>query len=99
MQNLLRKAAVIVAGAGAAGALAFAGNASAATPVHESVSHSVVQPAALQQPARQWRFIDSYFWGADCNAAGNRGMDNGNWSAYECRDGSAFSDYNLWVWY
>jgi hypothetical protein len=54
---------------------------------------------AAVQPAASWHFIDSYFWASSCNAAGVRGMDNGNWSAYECRDGSAVSDYNLWVWY
>jgi hypothetical protein len=94
MLGMGRRIALLVTGVGAAGALAIGGTASAATP-----SHQAAQPASVAKPAASWHFIDSYFWASSCNAAGNRGMDNGNWTAYECRDGSAFSDYNLWVWY
>jgi hypothetical protein len=97
-----RRIARQVTGVGAAGALAMGGTASAATPSHQTSAAqpaSAVQPASVAQPAASWHFIDSYFWASSCNATGNRGMDNGDWTAYECRDGSAFSDYNLWVWY
>ncbi|HVX44345.1 MAG TPA: hypothetical protein VHC49_10685 [Mycobacteriales bacterium] len=87
MTGIIRRAAVLAAGIGAAGTLAFAGQASAATPSREAT------------PAASWHFIDSYFWGSTCNDIGTRGMDNGDWSAYECRDGGTFSDYNLWVLY
>lgn len=95
MAGIIRRAAVLAAGIGAAGALVFAGEASAATPAHEATPEAAHEVT----PAASWHFIDSYFWGSTCNDIGTRGMDNGDWSAYECRNGGPFSDYDLYVLY
>ena len=47
--------------------------------------------------ASDWRYIDRYFWGSDCARAGMAGMNARAWVRYECRYGSAFSYYELWV--
>lgn len=91
--GIVRRAAVLAAGIGAAGSIAFAGQAAASTPAHQEVSTGTVTPDA------SWHFIDSYFWGSTCNDIGTRGMDNGDWSAYECRNGGTWSDYDLYVLY
>jgi hypothetical protein len=93
MRGFARRAALVLAGVGTAGTLAFAGNAAAATPEHHEATVKTVTPDA------SWHYITDYFWASSCNDAGNRGMDNGDWSAYECRNGGPFSNYDLWVWY
>ncbi|HVX44344.1 MAG TPA: hypothetical protein VHC49_10680 [Mycobacteriales bacterium] len=93
MRGIARRTALALAGAGAIGTIAFAGNAAAAAPDQSSATESVVTTDA------SWHYITDYFWASDCNDAGNRGMDDGNWSAYECRNGGPFSNYDLYVWY
>lgn len=93
MRGIARRTALVLAGVSAAGTLAFAGNAAAATPDHQATATNTVTADA------SWHYITDYFWGSDCNDAGNRGMDNGDWTAYQCRGGGPFSNYDLWVWY
>lgn len=93
MRGIVHRAALVLAGAGAVGTMAFAGSAAATPEKAASTASNVVSADA------SWHYITDYFWASDCNDAGNRGMDNGNWTAYQCRNGGPFSNYDLYVWY
>ncbi|CAL9654150.1 hypothetical protein SUDANB23_06696 (plasmid) [Streptomyces sp. enrichment culture] len=49
--------------------------------------------------AAAWYLYDYYFWKSDCVFQGRAGIQNGWWTAYECRNGSWVpgDDYELWV--
>lgn len=101
MSRVMTHLAVVGAGVGAAGALAFSGTAGAATTDHQADHGAAANTRAASSavhPDASWKYIDSYFWGSDCINAGNNGVDHGAWSTYECTGGGTWSDYQLWVW-
>ncbi len=98
MSRVMTHLAVVGAGVGAAGALAFSGAAGATTTDHQTAATTHGATSSVVHPDASWKYIDSYFWGSDCINAGNNGVDNGAWSTYECTGGGTWSDYQLWVW-
>ncbi|MEV0404866.1 hypothetical protein [Actinoallomurus sp. NPDC050550] len=93
-RNLI--ATTAVAGALAAGGVALASPASAATPApHGTVTVKCTHPCS-DPPGPGWRYIDNYFWASSCIEVGNRGINNGAWSKYQCYGGT-WTNYDLWV--
>lgn len=97
----LRKALIGIVGgiALSVGSLAGASSAQAASASAQAASVSVQAVSAHSTGASSsgWSYVDYYFWASNCIKAGNRGINNGLWSKYQCRNGGTFSNYELWV--
>jgi hypothetical protein len=48
-------------------------------------------------PGGGWQYVDSYFWGSSCDAAGRRLVNGGRFTEYKCTGGGTWSYYELWV--
>ena len=88
-------AAAAVAGALITGGVALASPAVAAPAAQGTVTPRCTHPCS-DPPGPGWRYIDNYFWASDCIEVGNRGVNNGSWSRYECYGGT-WTNYDLWV--
>ncbi|CAL9350539.1 hypothetical protein [Streptomyces pilosus] len=85
----------VLAGAALGSALLVGGF---TTPV-QAASDGAPTDNAGTAAAEAWYLYDYYYWKSDCVFQGRTGLQNGWWTAYECRNGSWVpgDDYELWV--
>jgi len=84
------------AGAVALG-IALLGAAPAAATAATVDAQSTQSQAASVAAAGDWRYIQDFFWGSDCEEAGENGKLTGAWNEYQCRNGGITSNYDLFV--
>jgi hypothetical protein len=95
LRNL--SAAAAAAGALVTGGLVLASPASAAPASGQGAVSAMCTHPCSSPPGPGWRYIDNYFWASSCIDVGNRGINNGSWSKYQC-DGGTWTNYDLWVY-
>lgn len=90
-RRLKRRAGAVALG------IALVGAAPAAATAATADSHATKSAAASVAAAGDWRYIQDFFWGSDCEEAGENGKLTGAWSEYQCRNGGITSNYDLFV--
>lgn len=90
-----RRAGVVALSAALLGGAVPAATAGAAT----AQPTQPATPAVAADVPPGFVYVDNYFWGGSCVNAGNEGRDRGSWKDFRCLNGSATSNYDLYVKY